>query len=180
MREMKLKVKTMFRLLQVVQMMPWLDSIFVCPFSSCFTLDCVNLLSYLLILSFILSNIQTAKCWQIYFARYKTKRQGMWMCIKHSSCFWWPFQGPAGPLLWHVPNCLLVQNMLIVSRLPYSPFTSVFSAVQVFTVCPNWFRSLAVKVRTCRVIVCSLYVQKEPRVLITSLHPPSTLFPSGQ
>lgn len=89
-----------------------------------------------------------------------------------------------GPFLWHAPNYTLLPNVLIVSRLPCSPSASVFSAGVMFRCLlqglPKLIQIPAAKAKANGVIVCSLYVQKEPRVLIAFLHPPSTSFPSGQ
>lgn len=75
-----------------------------------------------------------------------------------------------GPFLWHAPNYTLLPNVLIVSRLPCSPSASMFSAGVMFRCLlqglPKLIQIPAAKVRANGVIVCSLYVQKEPRVLI--------------
>lgn len=65
------------------------------------------------------------------------------------------------------------------------PATSLsFSAPEMFRCLlqglPKLTCVLAANTKMGEVTVCSLFGQREPRVLMTSLHPPSTLFPVGQ
>lgn len=119
----------------------------------------------------------------IYFARYSTKRQGIKIWIKWAPALGnFPESDGAFSLtcgafsnVTECANCIRTSlqslRVSVLCSCDDQVFTWEFAQADSDPGCQNW---------ACELIVCFLYVQKEPRVLIAFIHPPSTSFPSEQ